>query len=235
MIARQAVPLAIAIGAGLLMAVSYFLRPLGWMSESASEIFNVVSAIAFVLGAGSLLKANLSTISRRDRGWGYAAVTLGAFLVTLVVGMGKVGVNPSPSSPQAAWSGDQQTAETPFGWIYEFVLSPLSATMFALLAFFVASAAFRAFRAKNAGAAVLLVTAFVVLLGRTYAGVVLTDWMPGWASGLRLENLSNYLMGVFGSAGNRAILIGIALGVAATSLRILLGLDRSWLSREGGG
>ena len=235
MIARQAVPLAIAIGAGLLMAVSYFLRPLGWMSESASEIFNVVSAIAFVLGAGSLLKANLSTISRRDRGWGYAAVTLGAFLVTLVVGMGKVGVNPSPSSPQAAWSGDQQTAETPFGWIYEFVLSPLSATMFALLAFFVASAAFRAFRAKNAAAVLLLVTAFIMLLGRTFAGVVLTGWLPDWAAGLRLENLSVFVMQVFNTAGNRAIIIGIALGVAATSLRILLGVDRSWMGGGGRG
>jgi len=235
MIARRAVPLAIAIGAGLLMAVSYFLRPLGWMSESASEIFNVVSAIAFVLGAGSLLKANLSTISRRDRGWGYAAVTLAAFLVTLVVGMGKVGVNPSPSSPQAAWSGDQQTAETPFGWIYEFVLSPLSATMFALLAFFVASAAFRAFRAKNAAAVLLLVTAFIMLLGRTFAGVVLTGWLPDWAAGLRLENLSVFVMQVFNTAGNRAIIIGIALGVAATSLRILLGVDRSWMGGGGRG
>ena len=234
MISRQLVPMAIAIVAGLVMAVSYFVRPIEWMGEASADVFNVISAIAFVLGAGSLLKANLSTISRRDQGWGYAAVTLVAFVITLVLGMAKVGVHPSPDAPQAAWSGTQQTAETPFGWIYEFLLSPLTATMFALLAFYVASAAFRAFRAKNTAAVLLLVTAFVVLLGRTYAGVVLTDWLPEWASGLRLENLSNYAMAVFGTAGNRAIMIGIALGVAATGLRILLGLDRSWLGREGG-
>jgi hypothetical protein len=233
MIAQRLVPMAIAIVAGMVMVFSYFARSIEWMGEAAADVFNVVAAIAFVLGAGSLLKANLSAISRRDRGWGYAAVTLVSFLVTLVIGMGKVGVNPSPDAPQAAWSGSQQTAETPFGWIYEFILSPLTATMFALLAFYVASAAFRAFRAKNTAAALLLVTAFVVLLGRTYAGVVLTDWMPAWASGMRLENLSNYVMAVFGTAGNRAIMIGIALGVAATGLRILLGLDRSWLG--GGG
>ena len=62
--------------------------------------------------------------------------------------------------------------------------------------------------------------------------VVLTGWFPDWASGLRLENLSIYVMQVFNTAGNRAIMIGIALGVAATGLRILFGIDRSWL---GGG
>jgi hypothetical protein len=36
-------------------------------------------------------------------------------------------------------------------------------------------------------------------------------------------------MQVFNTAGNRAIIIGIALGVTATSLRILLGVDRSWM------
>jgi len=112
------------------------------------------------------------------------------------------------------------------------MITPLTSTMFALLAFFVASAAFRAFRAKNTEAILLLVTAFIVLLGRTFAGVVLTGWFPEWASGLRLENLSIYVMQVFNTAGNRAIMIGIALGVAATGLRILFGIDRSWL---GGG
>jgi hypothetical protein len=36
---------------------------------------------------------------------------------------------------------------------------------------------------------------------------------------------------VFQTAGMRAILIGIALGTAATSLRLILGIDRSALSK----
>lgn len=130
------------------------------------------------------------------------------------------------------WSGDYTGSGSPFWWIYEFVFKPLTATMFALLAFFVASAAFRAFRAKNVEAALLLGTAFIILLGRTAAGVALTAWLPEELAGLRIENVTVFIMAVFNTAGNRAIMIGIALGLAATSLRILLGIDRSYL---GGG
>ena len=86
--------------------------------------------------------------------------------------------------------------------------------MFAMLAFYVASAAFRAFRAKNVEAILLLGTAFIILLGRTFAGVLLTSWMPESIAGLRIENLTVYIMSVFNTAGNRAIMIGIALGIA---------------------
>lgn len=127
------------------------------------------------------------------------------------------------------WSGAYDAAGTPFGWIYEFIFQPLTATMFALLAFYVASAAFRAFRAKNAEAILLLGTAFIILLVQTPLGVWLTAWVPDSLSALRADELKRYIMSLFNTAGNRAIMIGIALGVVATSLKILLGIDRSYL------
>ncbi|MHC5006836.1 MAG: hypothetical protein ACYTGF_05695 [Planctomycetota bacterium] len=127
------------------------------------------------------------------------------------------------------WSGEYRGQGVPFWWLYEYVFKPLQATTFAMLAFYVASAAFRAFRAKNFEAILLLGTAFIILLGRTYAGVILTSWLPEWLSGLKLENLTVYIMQVFNTAGNRAIMIGIALGIASTSLKVLLGVDRSYL------
>lgn len=130
------------------------------------------------------------------------------------------------------WSGQFDQQGSGFNWIYRYIFQPLTATMFALLAFYVASAAFRAFRAKNIEAILLLGTAFIILLGRTFAGVLLTSWLPDALSGLRIENLTIEIMSVFATAGNRAIMIGIALGLAATSLRVLLGVDRSHL---GGG
>ena len=227
------VALAIAVLGGLLMVLSAFVRRTEGLATDFAEAFNVTAAVAFVLGAGSLLKMNLAKVSRREPGWGYAVIVLATFLVTLAVGLLKIGVHPSREYPSAPFSGDQSGPDTPFGWLYAYAMTPLTSTMFALLAFYVASAAFRAFRFKNLEAGLLLGTAFVVLLGRTSAGVWLTGWMPEALSGLRLENLSAYVLRVFNTAGNRAIIIGIALGVAATSLRILLGIDRSWIG--GGG
>jgi hypothetical protein len=135
------------------------------------------------------------------------------------------------------WSGQYNSPGSAFGWMYEFVFKPLTATMFSLLAFYVASAAFRAFRAKNLEALLLLGTAFIILLGQTFAGYWLTSWLPAdtqtsaWAW-LRIENLKILIMRVFTTAGTRAIMIGIALGLASTSIKILLGQDRSYLGGD---
>jgi hypothetical protein len=129
-----------------------------------------------------------------------------------------------------AWSGAYNSTNSAFGWLYEAVFKPLQATMFSLLAFYVASAAFRAFRAKNLQAILLLATAFIILLGQTFAGHWLTAWIPDSSplAPLKIKNLTEYVA-VFLTAGSRAIMIGIALGVASTSLKILLGIDRSYL------
>lgn len=127
------------------------------------------------------------------------------------------------------WSGLYNAYGSPFWWLYEYAFNPLQATVFALLAFYVASAAFRAFRAKNFEAILLLGTAFIILLGRTAAGVWLTSGFPDAIGGLRVENLTVWIMSIVNTAGNRAIMIGIALGIASTSLKVLLGVDRSYL------
>ena len=127
------------------------------------------------------------------------------------------------------WSGYYQYSGSPFWFTYEYAFKPLTATMFSLLAFYVASAAFRAFRAKNFEAFLLLGTAFIILLGRTYAGGWLSDLLPDFLSPLRIDNITLFIMSVINKAGNRAIMIGISLGIVSTSLKILLGVDRSYL------
>jgi hypothetical protein len=229
---KRTIPLFITAIGGFVLIIAFFLpRTQSW-GESAAIWFDILAAIAFVLGGGNLMKIHLKKVSDRTKGWAYSVITLIAFLATLTIGLGKIGVNPSEQFPHYAWSGSYREVGGPFWWLYEYAFKPLTATMFAMLAFYVASAAFRAFRAKNIEAMLLLGTAFIILLGRTYAGVWLTSWMPEALSGLKLENVTITIMKVFNTAGNRAIMIGIALGVAATSLKVLLGVDRSYL---GGG
>ena len=231
---KRTVPLIITATIGVLLIVANFVPSLSAWGEDATTFFAIIAAIAFVLGGGSLLKVHLKKISDRNQGWAYSLIVLGSFVIMLAIVLFKVGVPPNPAFPDKPWAGDIQGQGTAFWWVYEYVFKPLTSTMFAMLAFYIASAAFRAFRAKNFEAILLLGTAFIILLGRTAAGPFLTDWISpeGPFAGLRIEELSVYIMQVFNTAGNRAIIIGIALGIASTSLKILMGLDRSYL---GGG
>jgi len=88
------------------------------------------------------------------------------------------------------------------------------------------SAAFRAFRARNLEATVLLSAAILVMIARVPMGEsipVLGDYLP---------RLMNWIMDIPNTAARRAIFIGAALGAIATGLRVILGMERSHL---GGG
>ncbi len=121
-----------------------------------------------------------------------------------------------------------------FQTIFERVMNPLSSTMYALLAFYVASASYRAFRAKNREATILLVAAFVILLGRTPFGTMITAWIPDSLSALQVPNMAIWIMSSPNLAGQRAIMIGIGLGVVSMSLRVLLGIERTYLGEDKG-
>ncbi len=108
-------------------------------------------------------------------------------------------------------------------WLYDHVFAPCNATMFALLAFFIASAAFRAFRARNTEAGLLLFSAIIILLGRAPIGGFISSNLP---------DLADWIVNVPNNAGRRAIMIGAALGMIATSLRIILGMERSHLGTD---
>jgi len=107
-------------------------------------------------------------------------------------------------------------------WVYNKIFIPLQATMFSLLAFYVASAAFRAFRARSLEATLLLAAGCIVMLGQVPLGDELTGGTAGRAQA--------FLMSFVTKAGLRAIIIGATLGGLATGLRIVLGIERSYLS-----
>ena len=212
------------------MIAGAFMPPLGFLQEKSQEWFLIVSAIALFIGGTNLLLYHLKKISDQEAGWGYSVITLAAFLITVVAGVCKLGVPAADEFPTFPWSGRYQEEGGAFWWLYEYIMQPITSTMFALLAFYVASAAFRAFRAKNMEAILLLATAFIVLLSQTEEPLrALLSGVPPRKEQLILPIASEWIRSVFNTAGQRAIIIGISVGVAATSLRVLLGRDRSYL------
>lgn len=212
---RREIPMAITTITGVIMIVVFFIPRWGHWSDIFLKWFTVIAGFALVLGAGSLLLVNLNKISRKASGWGYNVILiLGVFIMA---GLGIFhGIKPG----------------TPYDFIFRYIFTPLSATMFSLLAFYIASAAFRAFKAKSPEAALLLITAFIVMIGRVPIGEVMWNWLP-WAKALPLTTIiEDWVMGCFNTAGQRAIMLGASIGIISTSLKILLGIERSYL---GGG
>jgi hypothetical protein len=223
---RREIPIAITFTVGTVFALAYFIPrwPFNQFEGQFGDWFGIIAAFAIWLGALNLMKISAIKVLRKKPDRIYAALIIISFLIMVFFGFYE-GYKGLYADPQFSY----RDAGTGFNWMYEYVYSALSATMFALLAFFVASASYRAFRARNLEATLLLIAAFLVMLGRVPVGDLLTSWMP---VGFTMSDWANWIMSVPNTAGQRAIMIGIALGLVSTSLRIILGLERSYLGGD---
>lgn len=213
---KRLVPLIVSFIVGILMVGEFFIPHYKYHLLTA-EIQGwgaLIASAAFLLGLVNLLQANAPVIVSRGPDWGYKLLMVLSLLVTLVAGF---------------LGGTNRLEYVPFKMINDHIFTPLNATMFALLAFYIASAAFRAFRARNFEATLLLTAAVIVMLGRVPLGALLSDAVFGDDY---LGHFMNWIMDVPNNAARRAILIGSALGAMATGLRIILGIERSHLGGD---
>lgn len=218
---RREVPLIITSVAGLVFAISYFIPhwPFGESESIFGDWISIVQSFAIWLGALNLIKVSSEKIRRKRDGWFYALLTIVSLLATLAVGFydGFAGLKAIPTV-------SFRDPGTNFDWMFCHIYTPLTSTMFAMLAFFVASASYRAFRARNFEATLLLVAAFFVMGGR----VPLFDLIIAPITDINYFSIfADWIMSFPNTAGQRAIMIGIALGIMSSSLRIILGIERS--------
>jgi hypothetical protein len=210
---RRQLPLLITFVTGVVFAAQYYVpHPRSeLMLTEVTKWLQIISGFALVLGVTSLFHLHAVKIRRREPGWGYSFVLYAGMLGTIAIGL---------------WVNGKESlngAMTAFGWIYSNMMVPLQGTMFAILAFFIASAAYRSFRARSREAALLLIAAIIVMMGRVPLGEML---LP--VSG----DLTQWILNVLNASVRRAILIGISLGAVALSLKIIFGVERAYL---GGG
>ena len=208
---QRTIPLLITFVVGLIMVGEFFIPHHAYRAVTTAFLDwgLILIAAAYLLGIINLVQVNLPRVVRLEKDWPYKAVMLIALFGTLILGF-------------VAGEQRQEPGQI-YKWIYDSVYTPLAGTMFALLAFFIASAAFRAFRARNLEAGLLLGAAIIVMLFK----VPLGQNLPGL--GDFMTPIVNWILDVPNTAARRSIYIGAALGAIATGLRIILGIERSHL------
>lgn len=246
---RTLVPILITAFVGAFMILKFFLVHEG-VRDIANELeqWGVITlAFAIILGVLNLARINLKAVLERKRDWGYKLILLVCMFGMMTAGGVKWyrdidaaraqkaletarAANPVPdgASPpsvvvdatRASETAEQRAKFTVFTFIFDQVYTPLSATIYALLAFYVASAAFRSFRAKSLHSALLLIAAVIVMIGRVPVGKVIWSGFPV---------VQEWIMVWPNTAGQRAILMGAAIGMIATGIRVIFGIERPYL------
>jgi hypothetical protein len=198
---QRELPRIITLIAGMFLAIQYFIphRYSEKFYETSLDWLIIVGIFSIILGIASLGSLHLDKIFRKQPDRKYSFVLLGGLVFMVVAGL-------------AGGTGEKSL----FLKGYEAILNPITSTMFALLAFYIASAAYRAFRARTVIATILLLSAIVVMLGRVPAG---ESMIPGVAK------VSDWLLNVPNMAAKRAIGIGLGLGGSATALKVVLGIE----------
>lgn len=205
---RKEIPLLIALVTGLIYVLAnFFSIPLATSAKGVlDQWFQIATAFACLLGLINLTMLHSSILAKRRPGWGYSILLLAGMYATLVIGI---------IQSQSGVFFDTI--------IYNGVLNPLQSTMFSFLVFYITSAAYRAFRARSLEATLLLLTGVIVMLGRAPIGNIISPLLP---------KVSTWLMDIPTTAGQRGVIIGSALGAVATALRVMVGIERSYLGAE---
>ena len=272
MIWKRQIPILIVTLVGSITLFGWFIDQPNikeFVSDDATQWFDILASFAIILGALNLIKLQVQKVLYQKPGWIYSVVAISGFIFAIIAGFFVKGVDDSV----AQWGAHVTTEGTLFKWMFDYMFTPMSATMFSLLAFFVASASYRAFRIRNFEATLLLVSGIIIMVGRVPIGSVISSWfimyllvlsagiyVNVWkknmtttfifvAVGIAVVTIAGFMAGwpidkpgIFylpaiqewiyyypNVAGARSIMIGVGLGIFATSIRYILGIERSYI------
>ena len=187
-----------------------FENPLTPLLGGVTDFLIVVGTMAFLLGPLNLTRSHLKTLWKRHKGW----VESAAFLLFLAAGILAEALRELP---------DAGLAREVYKVLFHGLMVAFGTSSMALLAFYLVSAAHRAFRVSNVDSSLMMASAAIILLGQIPVGDWITYALP---DSLQLRNWAQWIIMVPNAAVQRAVLIGACGGAFASGLRLWLGIGR---------
>jgi hypothetical protein len=211
---RIEIPIALTIIATLLQVIPYYLD-IPVLEDAAATAANavlIIVAAATLIGVISIIQVHGKKIQRQSDGWYYSVLVVGFSVIMILTGL---------PFPEFGLGVNNDI----YNWLFTNVQTPLGGTMYSILAFFITSAAFRAFKARNLEASIVLVAGTIMVMGNS---PVIANYIPV------IKDISLWIREVPNMATFRGVMIGAALGSVALAVRTLMGIERGYL-RGGGG
>lgn len=208
-----------------------------WLSDAqpvVANFSNVIAAFLIGLGIYSLMRIHLKRLVKQQKDWFYSLVLIVSMVSMAVFGYvdwyQRLGPQGSVMATGAGWGFPQYAKDLLFDGGFQ----EMEATMFSMVAFYILSAAYRAFRARSTEATILLVTALIVVL--SLLGVVVRFWDTsvdsiangnGIIQNFRLTDIANWIKNNLQTPAIRGLDFGVGVGLLAMGLRIWLSLEKT--------
>lgn len=213
-----------------------------WLQDTQGqfqELSNILTAFLLLMGVFSLLRLHVNRVRKQQTDWPFSIVLLVSVGLMTFFGYWdwRTTMNMTPEQLEAIKDvANQPTAVWMKDLLFQGLLQTMEAAMFSIIAFYILSAAYRAFRVRSVEATILLASALIVMLqllgmAENYWSVAI-DNMGGldnpnsFINNLRLESLTQFIRDNLQAPGLRAIDFGVGVGVLAMALRLWLSLER---------
>jgi len=192
----------------VVMFFEYFFFP---ESQAWAEMIRtwavIIYNISLGLGAVRLAMAHSMNVQRRRENWAFSGVLLAGLAIMLLTGLA------------GYFMTGQQTSNPIYNWLFNWVYTPLGATLYPITGFYIFSAAYRAFRARNIDAALMLIAGCFVILSNAPVGEAI--WV-GFATVGEWFRFTGQIPGM------RTFALVGTLGMIAYGFRALLGKERGF-------
>lgn len=205
-----------------------------------ADIANVLTYLLLCLGIFSLVRIHSSKLFKKQKDWVFSAVLLGSALLMVTFGywdyIQKEFNDPNKLLTKAEnWSWVNYTSDL----LFDGLIQQMDAAMFSIIAFFILSAAYRAFRIRSIEATVMMASAVILMMSLMGAldflwTTTITNLAHGneasFLNNFRLDIVAGWIKSYLQIPAIRALDFGVGLGALAMGLRIWLGLEKGGVS-----
>jgi hypothetical protein len=170
----------------------------------------LLAGVALLLGVVNVIWLHARRIALGQRDWALSLVLIAVLIAVAGAGL----LNPAGASSPL------------IEWVFDTVIAPGQAALFAMLIFFMAAAAFQYLRVGRRGGGWMLLGFLIILLVQTpldptlwlTGGLPQTLWLP-----IDVAKAANWFLNTPVMAALRGVLLGGALALMVVGLRLFLG------------